>query len=330
MSDTPGKVPALKPSTLSQRRGRAVILAGGDGTRLRPLTREITGDERPKQFCPIYGRETLLEQTRHRVGLSFPPENISVVVTRPHEAYYAPLLNDYRADSVVVQPENRGTTPAILYALSRLSENDPDCAVAFFPSDHFVSDDRVFMNHVDRAIEAIGRNPDSIVLLGIRPETPEVEYGWIEPGAPISPGAPALTRVRRFWEKPSQAVAEMLMGRGCLWNSFVMAGTVSGFNRLIQKAAPLYHSLFAAIKGRIGTPKETEVVVRLYRRIADGNFSEQVLTRRSADLTLLRVSGVAWSDLGDPRRALTLALGKQDHPDWIDQYSLNSAALPTA
>jgi mannose-1-phosphate guanylyltransferase len=111
-------------------------------------------------------------------------------------------------------------------------------------------------------------------------------------------------QMRRFWEKPKEGVAKILMARGCLWNSFVLAGTVSGFNRLIQKAAPLYYSFFAGIKNRVGTPKEVEAVGRLYRSLAHGNFSDQILTRRGSDLTLLRVTGVAWNDLGTPERVL--------------------------
>src|SRR5437016_8599056 len=99
----------------------ALILAGGDGRRLRPLTRQIAGDDRPKQFCPVLGGETLLEQTRRRVAALAPSERVLVVVVRAHERFYAPLLADVPSRCVVIQPENRGTAPAILYGLLRLT-----------------------------------------------------------------------------------------------------------------------------------------------------------------------------------------------------------------
>src|SRR5262245_840244 len=94
----------------------AVILAGGDGTRLRSLTRSISGDERPKQFCRLFGGQTLLDQTRQRVSLSVELDKTLVVVTAGHEKFYQQLPDE----SLVIQPSNKGTAPAILYSLLRI------------------------------------------------------------------------------------------------------------------------------------------------------------------------------------------------------------------
>lgn len=95
----------------------AVILAGGEGLRLRPLTRRIAGDERPKQFCALVGPETLLAQTRRRVGLAVSPARTALVVTQAHQRFYTPLLADAPGACVVVQAKNVGTAPAILYSM---------------------------------------------------------------------------------------------------------------------------------------------------------------------------------------------------------------------
>lgn len=290
----------------NQKRNRwAVILAGGDGVRLRPLTRRISGDDRPKQFCPVIGEETLLDQTRRRVTLGFSPQRIAVVVTKSHEPYYSPLLCNYPTYSVVVQPENRGTSPAILYSLLRIFATDPNSVVAFFPCDHYVSDDRIFMRHVSQALDAVCAGPDMVVLLGIKPDAPEVEYGWIEPGHPIhARSAYTLRSVCRFWEKPPFTLAEALLGRGCLWNSFVMAGSTSGFVRLIRQAAPELYAAFIEMQNVPGTPRYKASLENLYRRLPSLNFSEQVLVPRGNDLALLPVNGIRWSDLGTPQRVI--------------------------
>jgi hypothetical protein len=108
-----------------------VILAGGDGTRLKSLTRKIAGDERPKQFCSVLCKETLLEETRTRAALELPRDRTLYVVNRAHEPYYKPILLDEPARNLVVQPSNRGTAPAILYSLLRIAAIDPQALVAF-------------------------------------------------------------------------------------------------------------------------------------------------------------------------------------------------------
>jgi hypothetical protein len=116
-----------------------LILAGGEGSRLRPMTLRIEGDDRPKQFCRVRGGATLLDQTRRRAAPVLPPDQTLIVVTRPHERFYASLLATAPAACVVVQPESRGTVPAILYGLLRVAAKAPTAAVALVPSDHYVS-----------------------------------------------------------------------------------------------------------------------------------------------------------------------------------------------
>lgn len=285
----------------------AIILAGGDGTRLRTLTRALAGDERPKQFCALIRGETLLDQTRRRVALAVPPERTLFVLTRTHEHFYEPLLGDVPRARLVVQPRNAGTAPAILYSLLRLSEADPSSAAAFFPSDHYFSDDAAFMSHVETAFEATRDRDDMVILLGIEPDGHEAGYGWIEPAsAGSAEDADALCWVRRFWEKPTPEFARGLPERGCLWNSFVMVGQVSAFLEMIRHAAPELSARFDAILPALGTSEEESAAVELYSRLAEVNFSQDVLAARPRSLAVLRVGGLSWSDLGEPRRVLSV------------------------
>ena len=294
----------------------AIILAGGDGTRLQSMTRAITGDNRPKQFVPIIGGRTLLNQTRRRVAFSINQSRTLIVVTEKHRQFYAPLRDEVSPGLLIEQPQNRGTAPAILYTLLHVATRSPNAVVALFPSDHFFADDEEFMSHIDVAMDATEVQPELVTLLGITPTAPETEYGWIEPHSSILANAQrSITRVRKFWEKPSLNLATSLMERGCLWNSFVMVGGVDALLKMTRAAMPELFAAFDAVSSTFRTAAERFALAELYSQIEDSNFSHQVLEARPEDLMVMRVGDVGWSDLGEPNRVLsTLArLGVQSH-----------------
>ena len=279
----------------------AVVLAGGDGPRLRSLTWQLAGDDRPKQFCHLLSAETLLAATRRLVA----PGSLFTVVTRKHERFYRPELADAAPGTVVVQPESRGTAPAILYALHRVALVAPERPVVLLPSDHYVSDDDAFMARVEGALEAAQTRPNRVILLGIEPVRPETEYGWIEPSELLLGPSPwPLYGLRRFWEKPSAPLAGRLAQAGCLWNSFVIVAHPGTLGRLIRGAMPQLVEAFASLVSRLGTPWEAEAARAVYVALPTTDFSKQVLQARPADLAVLPVSGVEWTDLGDPARVL--------------------------
>jgi mannose-1-phosphate guanylyltransferase len=294
----------------------AVILAGGDGVRLRSLTRGLTGDDRPKQFCALVGPAALLTETRRRAALVAPAHRTLVVVNRAHERFYTPLLADLRARAVAAQPENRGTAPGILYALLVLAGRQAaGDTVAFLPSDHFVSDDASFMGQVEQAFDGCAARPDLVTLLGIAPDRAEPGYGWIEPGDPVA-GADGsgLREVRRFWEKPAAADAERFRAQGWLWNSFVMVGRVATLLALVRLTAPDLYRSFAKIGSALDRVGEFAALERLYCGLPSVDFSRQVLTARPDRLAVLPVRGVHWDDLGEPERVLATRRRSQAMP----------------
>lgn len=295
-----------------------VILAGGDGKRLLPLTRRITGDDRPKQFCAVVGDATLLKQTRRRVSSMIDPGQTFLVLTSVHERYYRDQVVDVPQSRLLIQPQNRGTAAAILYSLMRLYALDSEALVAFFPSDHHFMNDNAFAGQIELAFSQASIHPNKVVLLGIVPDAPEVSYGWIEPGTRLeNPCAGSLLQVKCFWEKPSATCASDLMRRGCLWNSFIMIGRVDSFLKVTRQTIPHLHNSFASIRQSFMTKGEADAVSALYAGIPFSSFSDDVLSASPESLAVIRGSSLGWSDLGEPARVLSVLARKEPKAEYI-------------
>ncbi len=297
----------------------AVLLAGGDGTRLGEYIRKIAGSEIPKQFFSILGEVPLLEQTRRRVSISVAPQQTFYALNRKHEKFFSPLLAeaDVRPENLIIQPRNRGTAPAILYALLRVAEVMPQASVVLMPSDHRVDDEAALMSCVDEAFETVELRPELTILLGAAPDEPEPGYGWIEPGSSVTTGTPCeIFRVRRFWEKPSREVATRLMSDGCLWNTFIIVSRLSTLLGLFVVEMPELYLSFRKIKPSLLTSLEPAVIGRLYDDLRCADFSRHVLEPASANLCVMQMKEIGWTDLGEPRR-IAKVLGKlRIHQKW--------------
>lgn len=283
----------------------AIVLAGGDGLRLRPTTERLAGDARPKQFCALLGDEPLVVQTLRRASLSVPPEHQITVVTQSHAPYWMPLQDQLESVQFLAQPENRGTAAALLLGFLRVRALAGNTPLVVLPSDHYVSSDRLFMAHVDEALALTRTCPDSPILLGVEPASAEREYGWIEPlrlrGA--ADRAAALP-VQRFWEKPSADTARALLLRGCLWNTMVIVGRVEGFLGLVHATLPDLVGAFEPLRSAAWSLPALE---RVYRGLTPVGFSERVLAAAPERCLVKRVAGVDWTDLGNPARLVATA-----------------------
>jgi mannose-1-phosphate guanylyltransferase len=288
----------------------AVVLAGGDGIRLQSLTLKIVGDSRPKQFCSIIGGETLLSQTRARIESLFNADRQLFVVTRAHETYYREELRNVDDSRIIAQPFNRGTGIAVAVALLHILQRDPDAVVVFVPCDHYYSDGEACGRAIRSAISGAEQYPDSVVLVGAKAHSPEVEYGWIEPGASISQAPNPLLRVNRFWEKPSLPQAQALLRRGCLWNTFVTVGHVRTFLDLLCSEVPeVVPSLDNAL-----AKDELETAYRLLPAV---DFSRHILALQPHRLLAVPDTTSGWADLGSPTRVLDILARNKIEPTWI-------------
>jgi mannose-1-phosphate guanylyltransferase len=310
---------SCEPAALLGRRQLwGIVLAGGDGVRLRSLARRVCGDERPKQYVPVLGERTLLAQTLDRVAREIPPSRIAVVTLHSHARYFSDRWGSSEPPAVLVQPAARGTAAGILLPVHWVFRQDPDATVAIFPSDHFVSSDAQFMTEVARIAAWADAHPDRIVLLGARPTGAEAEYGWIERGRPLDgPGERATWEVRRFWEKPSAEQARACLDAGCLWNTFVLIGKAAAFLRAGREAVPAVDERLTRVEPFFGTEDEAGALHQAYVLMPTANFSRSILEPSVSLLAVAELSAdVIWSDLGSPRRVFDILRRSPCLPPW--------------
>ena len=293
----------------------AVVLAGGQGTRLAPLVERIHSDGRPKQYAVLLGSRSLLRHTVDRVALAVPSERTVVVATKSHASFLAEEFTRGDAPKILVQPIDRGTAAGILLPIHWITWRDPNAVVAVFPSDHFIGDNEVFMRHVEALALEVERHPRHIVLLGARPNAPESGYGWIEPGSELAPG---LRAVRRFWEKPDIQTARRCMDRGCLWNTFVVVAKAAAILDAGRRALPALHAALSEIRPSSGTSGEERALERAYALAPAANFSESILEAFPSLLGVSSLPELSWSDWGTPDRVLQTLCERGIVPHWLE------------
>jgi mannose-1-phosphate guanylyltransferase len=296
----------------------AVVLAGGQGLRLRSLTRHLHGDDRPKQFAVLDGHRSLLRQTLDRVALLVPPERTVVVTVAEHLRHVAKELDvGGRGPWILTQPEDRGTAAAVLWSAHWIHARNRDATIAVFPSDHFVLGDREFMGHVEAIAAFVESKPDHTVLLGAQPTEPETDYGWVEPAERIGwARRDPVYRVRCFREKPSPAEARSLFAAGALWNTLVFAARATAIVEAGRQCVPVLESRLRRAAAFGGTDHERWALRQAYALAPSANFSRAMLEVWPLPLGVCTLSAVTWCDLGTPARVLKMLADVGVTPAW--------------
>jgi len=287
----------------------AIILAAGEGVRLRSFVESFRGDALPKQYVKFFGDRSMLQSTFQRAQRLIPRERIFTVVDQSHFEFaeVTQQLVDQPKTQVVIQPSNRDTAIGLLLPLAHLLERHPDATVAVFPSDHFISDDDLFMAHVDAAFGIVEQDSEKIVLMGIPPRVAEPDYGYIVPADDPPSAFPCGAQiVSRFVEKPAADVAQEIVSLGGLWNTLVMVFRAQNFLSYVRAINNRLYSYFWRIRDALGAHSLMRAMERIYERAQPVNLSKVILEelprRCPSQLLVLPVRGVYWCDCGSEER----------------------------
>ncbi|HEY4588581.1 MAG TPA: mannose-1-phosphate guanylyltransferase [Thermoanaerobaculia bacterium] len=269
---------------------RALILAGGSGTRFWPLSRK----SRPKQLLALEGERTLLRDTLERLAPRIGPESVWVCTTEALADAVRQDLPEVPAEQILSEPEGRNTAPAIAWAVSSMPEEARSDVVAVLPADHRMGDPAAFRDALERAGRVVERE-DRVMTLGVVPRWAETGYGYLELEPPSEDtegtGEDGVRRVRRFVEKPSAENAERFVRSGnYLWNAgiFLFRGTT-----LLDVVARLQPELARGLEEIAAAPDRLR---ELYGRLPADSIDYAIMEKLDGIATVPLDCG--WSDLG--------------------------------
>ena len=278
----------------------ALVLSGGAGTRLWPLSRQ----GKPKQFLELTGNRTMLQDTVDRVAEVIPSERIFVVAPPEHRALIHEQLPELRADHLVVEPYPRGNAAAIGLAMAALHAFDPEAVVAVLPADHVVTKPQAFRQVLIAA--TVAAEADYLVTIGVEPTGPDTGFGYIEAGEPLPLETPVPVRaVRRFIEKPERAEAErMVAAGGHYWNAGIFVWRVSTVLEAYRAHLATTAAAIDALSAAIGTERYDAVLAEIWERTERTTIDYGIVEK--AKNVAVVPADIGWQDVGSWARLAEL------------------------
>lgn len=268
---------------------KAVILAGGQGTRFWPVSRE----RRPKQFLQIAGSRTMLQETAARVQPFLSPQDIYVVCSDPYVEEVCSQLPELGPEQIIVEPLARSTAPCVGLAATYLKRHYPDEVMAVLPSDHVIGQVDEFNQVLEAAQELAGQ--DWLVTFGIQPSFPATGYGYLLQGEKIGEfGSRSAYRVARFTEKPDPKLAGRFLSEGnYCWNSGMFVWSIESILREIGTCMP---ELGQALKEIDKSWEDGERMLELFTGLESVSIDFGVMEK--AEKVAVLPCDLGWSDVG--------------------------------
>ncbi|MEO5367103.1 MAG: sugar phosphate nucleotidyltransferase [Magnetococcus sp. WYHC-3] len=275
-----------------------VIMAGGSGTRLWPMSRKL----KPKQLQNLVSERTLIQETYERSAKVVPEKNIFVSTTPAYLDEIKRQLPKVPGENYIVEPSSRNTFASLCFVLLKIKTVDAEAVIAAIPSDHLVQDKEAFARVFDATFKAAKNNPEKLITIGINPTKPETGLGYIKMGKQVEEiDGEKLFVIDKFEEKPNLATAQKyLQSWEYLWNTAYYFGTVKGILDWIKKMRPKTYRLtnqLGKLLKQVSANGNKAQIGEVYGKIAE----EQVANVVAEDpaTTLVIPADMDWSDIGD-------------------------------
>lgn len=271
----------------------AVIMAGGGGTRLWPVSRK----NRPKQLLPLLGEETLFQSTVARLVDLFPSERILVVTVEEQAREMQQQAPGIPAENYLIEPEPRGTAAVVGLAATVVKQRDPNAVMAILPSDHFIRNRNLFHYLLRAAFEVAERK--YLVTLGITPLYPSTAYGYIQQGEPLTGDLKyPVYRVLRFKEKPDEKTAQGFLRSGDhSWNSGMFIWRADAILNEIQRQMPKLDAALKKISSARGSANQNEALASCWQDLETVAVDYGVM-EHAENVVVVPAGGLGWNDVG--------------------------------
>jgi mannose-1-phosphate guanylyltransferase len=271
-------------------RHAAVIMAGGSGTRLWPLSRRA----RPKQLLRLFDGRSTLYRAFERLHSILPVEDIYVIALAEHLPAIAEELPMLPPQNLIGEPMARDTANAIATCSAILHEINPDTVMGIFTADHLIRPVEKFADAVRKGYEAAVANEKSLITFGITPTGPHTGMGYLERGAPVGTG---LWRVASFKEKPDASTAQRFVAAGHVWNSGMFVWRTTAIMSALDKLLPASCAAARQIASQWKSGKGPEIAAKLYPTLEKISIDFAVM-EKSPDVMMIEMP-VEWFDVGN-------------------------------
>ena len=271
-----------------------VILAGGPGSRFWPLSRE----DRPKQFlCPEGDGKTFLRMAYERFAGLIPEENILVVSLEKYKKLVLESIPELPEKNLLLEPYSRNTGPCLALATYTILKRDPEAVLVASPSDQIIKGIDLFHESISTALDYAATNK-TLLTLGIVPERPDTNYGYIQAaGGAVTGDWNTPRKIKTFTEKPDKELAEVFVASGeFFWNSSIFVSSAQTLSKEMSKCAPQITGPFRGWEDWIGEEGENVFLQKVYMQSERASFDTAILEKTSEAWVL--PASFKWSDIG--------------------------------
>lgn len=274
----------------------AVIMAGGAGTRMWPLSRR----QRPKHFLKLIGGKSLLRSSFDRLVSFLPPEQINVITSAAHLDLVAEEIPELPPENLIGEPAVRDTANAVGLSAFILHERDPEGVMGIFTADHIIKPVDRYKAALERAYAAAAEHQGALVTLGINPTEPHTGFGYVQRGRALSDG---VFEVSEFKEKPDLETATRYLASGeYYWNSGMFVWRIQAILEQFKKHLPDNFKLLSRLRDRPGaagsSPRESRdaIIAEIYPELPKISIDYGVMEK--ADQVILCEMDCDWLDVG--------------------------------